>query len=394
MSRQYHHRTSCFYEKVEKSLRNIPEMGKTVADGFIKERLGEKPSKSFWDPLKKTTVLTFTDMKKAIPNDKDRRLIIDTEVLFRRLLAVARSRDVDLKNVLRHQLAAVPPALFHDDGRMRKTNKADLAQKLESSCPDGLASLPEVSDAISSAYIIDGMAVVQSLNENHFRTFDDLAEVVQKRIVRLLRNPSLGLSSVTIVFDRYDNAFSIKSAERERRGSNSEQAYPITGNRQVPNYRKFLRASCNKANLAEYICNYIIEHVAEYLSYDTSVVLAGGFREATLVKSVSTSTVANLENLYCNQEEADTRMIFHACYLSQEHGRVIVHCDDIDVLVLLVHYHSRGYLSDQVYMYAGHSGKKRDIPVHSIVKELGPLVCGSLPAAHALTGCDTIQHVH
>jgi len=63
-------------EKVENSLRHIPEKGKTVADEFIKERLGEKPTKSFWDPLKKTTVLTFADMKKALPNDKDRKLTI------------------------------------------------------------------------------------------------------------------------------------------------------------------------------------------------------------------------------------------------------------------------------------------------------------------------------
>jgi len=146
-------------------------------------------------------------MKKALPNDKDRKLIIDTEVLFRRLLLleIARSRDVGLKNVLRHELAAVLPALFNDDGRMRKTYKADLAQKLEYNCQDVVTSLPQASDATSSAYIIDGMAFVQSLNENHFRTFNDLAEVVQNRIVWLLRNPSLSLSSVTIVFDRYDN---------------------------------------------------------------------------------------------------------------------------------------------------------------------------------------------
>ena len=41
-------------------------------------------------------------------------------------------------------------------------------------------------------------------------------------------------------------------------------------------------------------------------------------------------------------------------------------------------------------MYAGHSGKERYIPVHDIVDKLGPTVCGSLPAAHALTGCDTM----
>ena len=70
-------------------------------------------------------------MKKALPNDKDRKLIIDIEVFFRWLLVVSRSRDVDLKSVLKYEMAAVPPSLFHDDGMMITTNKADLAQKLE-----------------------------------------------------------------------------------------------------------------------------------------------------------------------------------------------------------------------------------------------------------------------
>ena len=70
----------------------------------------------------------FADMRKALPNDKDRKLIIDTEVLFRRLLAVSRSRDVDLRKVLQYELVAVPPAPFHSDGTMRKTNKAEFAK--------------------------------------------------------------------------------------------------------------------------------------------------------------------------------------------------------------------------------------------------------------------------
>ena len=74
---------------------------------------------------------TFADMKKALPNDKDRKLIIDSDAFFRRLLGVSKSRDVDLRKVLQYELAAVPPALFHGDGTMRKTNKADLAKKLE-----------------------------------------------------------------------------------------------------------------------------------------------------------------------------------------------------------------------------------------------------------------------
>ena len=133
-------------------------------------------------------------MRKALPNDKDRKLIIDTEVLFRRLLAVSRSRDVDLRKVLQYELVAVPPALFHSDGTMRKTNQAEFAKKLESHCPDVLTELPEMPTSTSSAYIIDGMAMIYSVNENHFATFNDLAEVIQRRAVRLLETPALALS--------------------------------------------------------------------------------------------------------------------------------------------------------------------------------------------------------
>jgi len=49
---------------------------------------------------------------------------------------VSKQRDVDLQSVLCHELAAVPPALFHDDGAMRKATKADLAKKLEGNCEE------------------------------------------------------------------------------------------------------------------------------------------------------------------------------------------------------------------------------------------------------------------
>ena len=274
---------------------------------------------------------------------------------------------------------------------MRTTNKADLVKKLESNCPDVLTELPQIPTSTSSAYIIDGMAMVQSLNKNHFRTFEDLAEVVQKRTVRLLSNPSLELSCVIIVFDRYDNGSSIKATERERRGSSALlPTYQIQGSRQVPNCRKFLKGVGNKASLANYISLYILEHATEYIPNEKSIIiLAGGFSEAMLVKEATPSGVSSIERLYSNQEEADTRMILYASILSRDHERIIIQCDDTDVLVLLVYYFSRGHLTDHVYMYAGHSGKERYIPVNRIANELGQTVCECLPAANALTGCDT-----
>ena len=88
-------------------------------------------------------VVTFSAMKKCLSTDKDRKLLIDTEVLFRRLLAVSKNRDVDMRIVLAYELAAVPPSMFHDDGTMRKTTKADLTKMLEEQC-DQQPVLPQL----------------------------------------------------------------------------------------------------------------------------------------------------------------------------------------------------------------------------------------------------------
>lgn len=48
---------------------------------------------------------------------------------------------------------------------------------------------------------------------------------------------------------------------------------------------------------------------------------------------------------------------------------------------------------ESICMHAGHATPNRDrrrfIPVSSIVENVGRDLCESLPAAHALTGCDT-----
>ena len=49
--------------------------------------------------------------------------MMDSEVLFRRFLAVSNQRDVNLERALSHELVPVPPSLFNDDGTMRKQPK-------------------------------------------------------------------------------------------------------------------------------------------------------------------------------------------------------------------------------------------------------------------------------
>jgi hypothetical protein len=389
-------------KEVEESMKGVPEKGQDLLNQFTKERLGEERKKSFWDPIPKAVVVkTFSSMKKCLSSDKDRKIMINTEVLFRRLLAVSNNRDVDMRKVLSYELAAVPPSMFHDDGSMRKTNKSDLAKKLEANADEMLVlPQPDISTSSQSAYLIDGMAMCQALNENHFKTFNDLGKVVLKRAVRLMKNSDMdpSIDVVTLVFDRYDREHSIKSTERQRRGmlSSGLNVYQIQGNRDVPNYRNFLKSSANKASLAAFISRYICDG-HDLLPAEKSVVLAGGFEDGEVVKVVNKFGVSSVDELCSTQEEADTRLVLHAIALSRDHQRIIIRCDDTDVLVLLLYYSSMGSLANEVYMHAGHSGKfvtkERFIPVHQISTKLGS-VCKSLPAAHALSGCDTTSSLY
>ena len=115
-------------EEVEESMKGVPQKGREMFNQFTKERFGDEKKRNFRDPIPKTVVRTFSAMKKCLSSDKDRKIMIDTEVLFRRLLAVSKNRDVNMRKVFSYELAAVLPLMFHDGGSMRKTNKADLAK--------------------------------------------------------------------------------------------------------------------------------------------------------------------------------------------------------------------------------------------------------------------------
>jgi hypothetical protein len=103
--------------------------------------------------------------------------------------------------------------------------------------------------------------------------------------------------------------------------------------------------------------------------------------------------------LASTQEEADTRIILHALYsdkLYQENnvqGCIVVKSPDTQVLVLYVHYFPKMKNTSELWFQTGFITSTKDcrryIPVHELCKSLSSVVCEILPAAHALTGCDT-----
>ena len=77
-----------------------------------------------------------------------------------------------VKEVLRYELSTVSFVLAHADDALRKTTKSVLMAEVEREC-QAQGSLSE--NALSTAFIFDAMALVQTLKSAGPRTFGELA---------------------------------------------------------------------------------------------------------------------------------------------------------------------------------------------------------------------------
>ena len=241
--------------------------------------------------------------------------------------------------------------------------------------------------------------MVQSLNESQFQIFNDLGELVLRKIMKILNDSALGVSDVAVVFDRYDKEDSIKAMERNRRGGGEIlSSHIISGTRTVPNYKQFLKSSGNKASIAAFISIYVEEKAKSRLPSRKSIILSGGYKDGQMAKHITQNDIVELNHLFSTQEEAGTRVILPAVDFRDAASRIIIRADDTDILVLLLFYSAKGSLAPEVYMHTGHASKiitrERFIPVHTIAEKLGERFCLCLPALHSLTGCDTTSAIY
>ena len=89
-------------------------------------------------------------------------------------------------------------------------------------------------------------------------------------------------------------------------------------------------------------------------------------------------------------EEADTMVCFHARCMdnSGKIGNIIVRASDTDIAIILL-YHSPTFTAT-LWMDTGTNARntRRYINLTAVGEVMGPLLCQSLPAFHAFTGCD------
>jgi len=155
--------------------------------------------------------------KKTVKTSDHKVITVATDrELFGRLLIPAQSRYIDLKDILSYELSTVPYSysLAHSDGSLQKTSKSVLLSELEKMV-DVQAKLPPLLQGMTTAHVIDVMAMVQMVQIGGASNFGELAARHYDLIVAPLgRN---GCIRVYVVFDRYAPK-SIKAGKRTKQG--------------------------------------------------------------------------------------------------------------------------------------------------------------------------------
>lgn len=356
--------------------------------------------KSFYQPIAKSGLKTFKDMKKTskvLVGGTIKRVNVSPEQVYQRALRLSKVRpEVNLATVLSYPMTAVPSSIFKEDGSRRKTNKADLLHGLEDTVKKSVGELPP-NTADVSVHVIDGMAFLRSIRVEDMKNFSDIGEACINKIGQLFRVSS----EVHFIFDRYDDQTSPKNEEQQnRQGSGSIRRFQVASERPIPDWKAFMGVSENKAQLTAYLSGYIEKNLplrAILSKPEQALYLGGGYESRQVTKRITAESIADVRELSSSQTEADTRMILHAVNANSRisSGRLIVQTPDTDVLVLLVYYFEKMDAFKECWMETGSSTKtldlRRYIPVHEIAVALGSALCEALPCIHALTGCDTVS---
>ena len=369
-------------ETIKSDLLAAKEKGTEALTAFVEDRL-LSDSVGFFDPLPKLRLGTFRDaQKKTTVSKEGSAVILNTDRnLFARLLVIGQSRQMDLRQLLVHELGPLPWSLALFDGALVETNKAALPKLLE----DGVESL-QCLPTQTTAVIIDAMAMLQTLNKIPER-FSQLSEMIFKKILMQVEEAR----RVDFVGDQYPS-ISIKNIERERRSNSGQLAVSIASSQQLcPRpWKKYLSCGRNKVCLLKFLSEeWSKQEYAERIGSRVRYVTHGNHC-TKLVAIDGRMTATDETELYTDQEEADTRMFLHGSHASSlGHQRVAIVSSDTDVEVLACHHQSA--IPAELTLISGTRSRSRLISVPQLCEKLAASICQVLPSFHALTGCDTVS---
>ena len=373
---------------VKKDLMHARTVGEEEFQKFVENRL-KTSNVGFFEPLSKLKLETFsTVLRKKIVKVKGKDIVVRADRhLMARMLVVAQSRKMDLQEVLTHELGPVPWSIACVDGSLVKTAKSTLLAVLENDLP----AVDHVQR--NAAWMVDAMAVLQSLTVAP-GTFADLALSVFTIVTAPFAN---GARRVDFVVDQYPRV-SIKACERGRRATQGVLRVEITHRQQKcpTQWKKFLSVNSNKVGVAAFLAKeWAMPDFAPRLHGRSLYVTYGNACSLLTSADGQVVDVTPVEDLRCNHEEADTRLILHARHACENGERaIVIRSPDTDVAILAVFHFPQLQLAArgecvQVFFRTGTKHRLRYIDIDALSTRPDRTVSGALSGLHALTGCDS-----
>ena len=367
---------------VSRDMNCAKDIGEQKCKTFISEQLlSEEPD--LFATIKATKLSTFStmDKKTKVKTSKGQIVELKNDLKFiSRLLAVGKARDVDMKEVLTYSLRKFPSPLSTVDGQLVKTPKAKLLHILEGRVEDSaIDQLPP-----NNALILDGMALIQTIKRIP-ETFGALVKVIINRI--LSSAASSKSTRVDFVCDTYPDV-SIKNLERSKRAETGSIMIMILGPQQkVPRqFKKFLSLGKNKEALIEFIFQHMkaVEGLSTALGNMELFVSHGKLCHQVSTTSQGEILIEECAELYCDHEEADTRLLLHAKHAAAVHDHVIIRSPDTDVFIIMLGH--KPAIPAAMYFDTGVGNQRRILDLSRIHETLGADLCDALIGFHAFTG--------
>lgn len=365
---------------VAEDMKTMLEKGKVAADNFMKKNiLGDEPN--IYATIKKTKLETFSSLGKKVTNKNKKGELVamkNSKILFTKMLLIAKSRNLEMENVLKYSLRPYPCSLATNEGDLVKTAKAKLLHAVEGEVEGSTVSEIPVNE---KACILDAMAMLQTLTPIP-GTFGELATQLLIKVV----NSAVYSNGrrVDFVCDRYPRQ-SIKDLERDRRDANGVQVVRIYSEHQkVPRqWKKFMSSGENKEELMRFLFASWKKADACLLR-GVEVVLAHEDKCHRFIQSNEQLTCSEVEELSCDHEEADTRMIAHARHASQLYHDIVIKSPDTDVFFIALN--ACLNINADIFFETGVGNGRRVISLSTIRHCLGDQWCSSLLGLHAFTG--------
>lgn len=293
------------------------------------------------------------------------------------MLLIAKSRNLELREVLQYSLRPFPLSLATLEGNLVKSTKSKLLSIIESEVQHALVE--NVND--ENALIIDAMALLQSMKIKS-TTFGELAFEVLTRIVQMASFSNS--KRADLVSDRYPD-HSIKNFERKKRSQGSVLSVKIySGQQKIPcQWKKFLAVGKNKEEIMDFLFN----------AWSTSDVLdLQGIELFTTHKEQCHRLFESQEGIICsevtelksNHEEADTRMLCHALHASMNYPSVIIKSPDTDVFFISLN--ASSVIPSKIYFETGNQDNMRIISLDEVKLYYGPQWCSAFVGLHSFTG--------